>query len=282
MDSVLAPGEQGWGWTRLAPHTLRGHGFTSNLTTLVQGSLQASSSHTVWPMWGTRTERSPQMSAGQPSILGASVSRCERGPGGCAEDRAVGTDPSTIPLPVQVSRSSLMVRVGGGWVALDEYLVKNDPGRGEGCAGREEGLSPRGQTEGRPRALPWGAWHLLCPCASGISGQQREGPARRSMRGSCPGPWSPAGRPPRSHPPSSEPPVISCPGRWVLGWAFEGLWGPLGGQVSALRWSCQTLGVRPGPLFQTGHRNPSSSRSRLRRGTGKGTPQDSLAQPTQD
>ena len=24
-----------------------------------------------------------------------------------------------------------MVRVGGGWVALDEFLVKNDPCRGE-------------------------------------------------------------------------------------------------------------------------------------------------------
>ncbi|KAB1258006.1 Microtubule-actin cross-linking factor 1; isoforms 1/2/3/5 [Camelus dromedarius] len=28
-----------------------------------------------------------------------------------------------------VSRGALMVRVGGGWVALDEYLVKYDPGR---------------------------------------------------------------------------------------------------------------------------------------------------------
>uniref|UniRef100_A0A8C0XIV1 GAR domain-containing protein n=1 Tax=Castor canadensis TaxID=51338 RepID=A0A8C0XIV1_CASCN len=30
-----------------------------------------------------------------------------------------------------VSYGSLMVRVGGGWVALDEFLVKNDPGRGD-------------------------------------------------------------------------------------------------------------------------------------------------------
>ncbi len=32
---------------------------------------------------------------------------------------------------VRILRSSLMVRVGGGWTALDEFLVKNDPCRGE-------------------------------------------------------------------------------------------------------------------------------------------------------
>ncbi|KAB1258007.1 Microtubule-actin cross-linking factor 1 [Camelus dromedarius] len=36
------------------------------------------------------------------------------------------------PVPAQVSRGALMVRVGGGWVALDEYLVKYDPGRAKG------------------------------------------------------------------------------------------------------------------------------------------------------
>ena len=30
-----------------------------------------------------------------------------------------------------------MVRVGGGWVALDEFLVKNDPCRGAWCGGGE-------------------------------------------------------------------------------------------------------------------------------------------------
>lgn len=35
-----------------------------------------------------------------------------------------------------------MMHVGGGWVALDEYLVKNDLGRGGGW---ERGrLSPQG------------------------------------------------------------------------------------------------------------------------------------------
>lgn len=32
---------------------------------------------------------------------------------------------------VRILRSTVMVRVGGGWVALDEFLVKNDPCRGE-------------------------------------------------------------------------------------------------------------------------------------------------------
>ncbi|XP_060099012.1 microtubule-actin cross-linking factor 1, isoforms 6/7-like, partial [Heteronotia binoei] len=33
---------------------------------------------------------------------------------------------------VRILRSTLMVRVGGGWVALDEFLVKNDPCRVKG------------------------------------------------------------------------------------------------------------------------------------------------------
>lgn len=31
---------------------------------------------------------------------------------------------------VRILRSTVMVRVGGGWMALDEFLVKNDPCRG--------------------------------------------------------------------------------------------------------------------------------------------------------
>lgn len=31
---------------------------------------------------------------------------------------------------VRILRSTVMVRVGGGWQALDEFLVKNDPCRG--------------------------------------------------------------------------------------------------------------------------------------------------------
>ena len=32
---------------------------------------------------------------------------------------------------VRILRSTVMVRVGGGWTALDEFLVKNDPCRGK-------------------------------------------------------------------------------------------------------------------------------------------------------
>ena len=32
---------------------------------------------------------------------------------------------------VRILRSTVMVRVGGGWCALDEFLIKNDPCRGK-------------------------------------------------------------------------------------------------------------------------------------------------------
>ena len=38
---------------------------------------------------------------------------------------------------MRILRSTVMVRVGGGWVALDEFLVKNDP-----CRGRFVNISP--------------------------------------------------------------------------------------------------------------------------------------------
>ena len=31
---------------------------------------------------------------------------------------------------VRILRSTVMVRVGGGWCTLDEFLIKNDPCRG--------------------------------------------------------------------------------------------------------------------------------------------------------
>merc|ERR1712012_1333556 len=33
---------------------------------------------------------------------------------------------------VRILRSTVMVRVGGGWMALDEFLIKNDPCRAKG------------------------------------------------------------------------------------------------------------------------------------------------------
>ena len=43
---------------------------------------------------------------------------------------------------MRILRSTVMVRVGGGWEALDEFLVKNDPCRGECRPSPESGLSP--------------------------------------------------------------------------------------------------------------------------------------------
>lgn len=37
---------------------------------------------------------------------------------------------------VRILRSTVMVRVGGGWMALDEFLVKNDPCRGKAWCNR--------------------------------------------------------------------------------------------------------------------------------------------------
>ncbi|KAI4810598.1 hypothetical protein KUCAC02_013536 [Chaenocephalus aceratus] len=50
---------------------------------------------------------------------------------------------------VRILRSTLMVRVGGGWTALDEFLVKNDPCRVKGRTNlkiKEKYLSPGGST----------------------------------------------------------------------------------------------------------------------------------------
>ncbi|XP_073341525.1 microtubule-actin cross-linking factor 1, isoforms 6/7 [Pagrus major] len=50
---------------------------------------------------------------------------------------------------VRILRSTLMVRVGGGWTALDEFLVKNDPCRVKGRTNlkiKEKYLSPAGSS----------------------------------------------------------------------------------------------------------------------------------------
>ncbi|XP_069751837.1 microtubule-actin cross-linking factor 1 isoform X14 [Narcine bancroftii] len=52
---------------------------------------------------------------------------------------------------VRILRSTVMVRVGGGWMALDEFLVKNDPCRARGRTNlelREKFILPEGATLG--------------------------------------------------------------------------------------------------------------------------------------
>uniref|UniRef100_A0A8C4R0E0 Dystonin n=1 Tax=Eptatretus burgeri TaxID=7764 RepID=A0A8C4R0E0_EPTBU len=51
---------------------------------------------------------------------------------------------------VRILRSTVMVRVGGGWMALDEFLVKNDPCRAKGRTNlelREKFIMPEGASQ---------------------------------------------------------------------------------------------------------------------------------------
>uniref|UniRef100_A0A8C0G085 Microtubule actin crosslinking factor 1 n=1 Tax=Bubo bubo TaxID=30461 RepID=A0A8C0G085_BUBBB len=72
---------------------------------------------------------------------------------------------------VRILRSTVMVRVGGGWMALDEFLVKNDPCRGKRHSG-EKMLWPRvsrGRTNLELREkfiLPEGASQGMTPFRS--------------------------------------------------------------------------------------------------------------------
>ncbi|XP_029140210.1 epiplakin [Protobothrops mucrosquamatus] len=70
---------------------------------------------------------------------------------------------------VRILRSTLMVRVGGGWTALDEFLVKNDPCRVKGRTNlkiNERYLSPGllGRKGAGSQSAP--ASKMLSPCCS--------------------------------------------------------------------------------------------------------------------
>ncbi|XP_053459743.1 dystonin isoform X24 [Nycticebus coucang] len=84
---------------------------------------------------------------------------------------------------VRILRSTVMVRVGGGWMALDEFLVKNDPCRAKGrtnmelrekfilADGASQGMAafrPRGR---RSRPSSRGASPNRSACASSQAGQ---------------------------------------------------------------------------------------------------------------
>ncbi|XP_040105136.1 dystonin isoform X14 [Oryx dammah] len=60
---------------------------------------------------------------------------------------------------VRILRSTVMVRVGGGWMALDEFLVKNDPCRAKGRTNmelREKFILADGTTQGMAAFRPRG------------------------------------------------------------------------------------------------------------------------------
>uniref|UniRef100_UPI00398EED05 microtubule-actin cross-linking factor 1 isoform X7 n=1 Tax=Pristiophorus japonicus TaxID=55135 RepID=UPI00398EED05 len=60
---------------------------------------------------------------------------------------------------VRILRSTVMVRVGGGWMALDEFLVKNDPCRARGRTNlelREKFILPEGASQGMAAFRPRG------------------------------------------------------------------------------------------------------------------------------
>lgn len=129
--------------------------------------------------------------------------------------------PPPAPVPAQVSPGALMVRVGGGWVALDEHLVKNDPERSEAWGrGKTESSGPgMGTEENRPWVPTLGAkGHLLHPIHLGSLGSkgedQPEDPRVAPVLG-C-GPSLPG-----SGPSSSAAPGVPGPGRWALGLASE-------------------------------------------------------------
>uniref|UniRef100_A0A8B9CTV7 Microtubule actin crosslinking factor 1 n=1 Tax=Anser brachyrhynchus TaxID=132585 RepID=A0A8B9CTV7_9AVES len=72
---------------------------------------------------------------------------------------------------VRILRSTVMVRVGGGWMALDEFLVKNDPCRGKAVPGSPLlcPLPARGRTNLELREkfiLPEGASQGMTPFRS--------------------------------------------------------------------------------------------------------------------
>ncbi|PWA25603.1 hypothetical protein CCH79_00001560 [Gambusia affinis] len=88
---------------------------------------------------------------------------------------------------VRILRSTVMVRVGGGWMALDEFLVKNDPCRAKGRTNmelREKFILPDGATQVMASFRYRG--RRSRPSSRGAS------PNRSTSSQSCPVPTNPA------------------------------------------------------------------------------------------
>ncbi|KAG1936136.1 microtubule-actin cross-linking factor 1, isoforms 1/2/3/5 [Pimephales promelas] len=95
---------------------------------------------------------------------------------------------------VRILRSSLMVRVGGGWTALDEFLVKNDPCRVKGRTNlkiKEKYLSPdafeasgrRGSAKGLTVSRSNSSLSLYSSASAPSSPLTRKALLRRSFSG---------------------------------------------------------------------------------------------------
>ncbi|KAI1885516.1 hypothetical protein AGOR_G00204560 [Albula goreensis] len=84
---------------------------------------------------------------------------------------------------VRILRSTLMVRVGGGWTALDEFLVKNDPCRVKGRTNvkmKEKGAAPsKGLTVSRSNS----SLSLYSSASAPSSPSTRKSVLRRSLSG---------------------------------------------------------------------------------------------------
>ncbi|XP_070768007.1 microtubule-actin cross-linking factor 1, isoforms 6/7 [Enoplosus armatus] len=88
---------------------------------------------------------------------------------------------------VRILRSTLMVRVGGGWTALDEFLVKNDPCRVKGRTNlkiKEKYLSPAGSTsKGLTVSRSNSSLSLYSSASAPTSPMTRKALLRRSFSG---------------------------------------------------------------------------------------------------
>ncbi|XP_027142135.1 microtubule-actin cross-linking factor 1, isoforms 1/2/3/5 isoform X3 [Larimichthys crocea] len=88
---------------------------------------------------------------------------------------------------VRILRSTLMVRVGGGWTALDEFLVKNDPCRVKGRTNlkiKEKYLSPAGSSsKGLTVSRSNSSLSLYSSASAPTSPMTRKALLRRSFSG---------------------------------------------------------------------------------------------------
>ncbi|XP_029694434.1 microtubule-actin cross-linking factor 1 isoform X1 [Takifugu rubripes] len=88
---------------------------------------------------------------------------------------------------VRILRSTLMVRVGGGWTALDEFLVKNDPCRVKGRTNlkiKEKYLSPTGSSsKGLAVSRSNSSLSLYSSASAPTSPMTRKALLRRSFSG---------------------------------------------------------------------------------------------------